>query len=371
MAKAYAIVSSCSGQIKVEGLQDYRPIGAMSFLGRYRIIDFPMSNLSNSGINRIQVYVSQNPRSLAEHLGNGVQYNINPKRGKLQILFNQDSKINDIYNTDVAAYSEYEDIIERMHQEYVIIVPSHMIYTEDYSKLLDQHVKSGADVTMLYHKVDNAKEACFGCNVLEFNRQGGVEMIQRNDGTENERNIFMETYIMKNELFLQLLREAREYSSVFTLTAIINAKKDVLDVRGVEHKGYFAAITDFKSFYNANLELLNYQKSAELFAADWPINTVTTDSAPVHYYKGSEIHSSMVANGCEIEGEIVGSVIGRGVTVQKGAFVKNCVIMGHCTIGEDVHIENQVVDKWAKILHTKNIIAPASNPGYIKRNDVI
>ena len=371
MAKAYGIISSCTGSIKVEGLQDHRPIGAMSFLGRYRVIDFPVSNLSNSGINRIQVYVSQNPRSLAEHLGNGVQYNINPKRGKLQLLFNQDSRINDIYNTDISAYMEYIDIIERMHQEYVILVPSHMIYNQDYQQLLNRHIQSGADITMLYHKVDNAKERCFGCNVLEFNRQNGLEKIQRNDGSVNERNIFMDTYIMKNSLFIQLIREAKAFSSVFTLAAIINAKKNELDVRGVEHTGYFAAITDFKSFFNANLELLDIGKSAGLFPDNWPINTVTTDSSPVHYFKGASVKSSMVANGCQIEGVVEGSVIGRGVTVAKGAVVKNCVIMGHCTIGEDVHIENQVVDKWAQIIHTKEIIAPASNPGYITRNDTI
>ena len=123
MADAYGIVTSSGNHFRVEGLEDQRPIGAFSFLGRYRVVDFPVSNLSNSNIDRIQVYVSQNPRSLAEHLGTGQTYNINAKRGKLQLLFNQDSRVNEIYNTDIAAFRGNLSIIGRMHQQYVIVTP--------------------------------------------------------------------------------------------------------------------------------------------------------------------------------------------------------------------------------------------------------
>ena len=102
MARAFGIVTSSGTHIKVEGLQQYRPIGAFSFLGRYRVIDFPISNMSNSGIDRIQVYVKRKPRSLVEHLGTGRHYNINSKRGKLQLMFSQNSSENDVYNTDIS-----------------------------------------------------------------------------------------------------------------------------------------------------------------------------------------------------------------------------------------------------------------------------
>ena len=105
MAKALGIITSSGTHIRVEGMQEYRPIGAFSFLGRYRVIDFPISNMSNSGIDHIQVYVRRKPRSLAEHLGTGRHYNINSKRGKLQLLFAEHSSENDIYNTDIAYFN--------------------------------------------------------------------------------------------------------------------------------------------------------------------------------------------------------------------------------------------------------------------------
>ena len=169
MYKAFGIVNSSSKNIRVEGLEDYRPIGAFSFLGRYRVIDFPISNLSNSDIDRIQVYVKEKPRTLVAHLGTGRHYNINSKSGKLQILFSDVDQRNDIYNTDIASYYENLECIEAMHHEYVVITPDYMVYSADFSKLIEQHIQSEADITLLYHAVDNAKEAYLNCNILNLN----------------------------------------------------------------------------------------------------------------------------------------------------------------------------------------------------------
>lgn len=371
MSSVLGIITASGNQIRVEGLQDYRPIGAFSFLGRYRVIDFPVSNFSNSGIDRIQVYVGQNPRSLAEHLGNERVYNINPKRGKLQLLFNQDSRVNDIYNTDVAAFMENIKVIERAPQTYVIIAPGYMIFKQNFDELLRGHIESGADVTLLYQKVDNAKESYRNCSTLVLNRQKGVTAIEKNMGTAKEKNIFMDTVVMKRELFIELLHKAVRTSSVCTLTDILNLENDNLDIRGVQHKGYFAAITDFKSYYDSNMELLNYDLSSQLISSSWPIYTVTTDSCPVHYYDTATVTNSMVANGCEIAGTVENSVIGRDVKIEEGAEVRNCVILGHTTIHKNVHLEYQVVDKWAQIIHAGEIKATFEAPGYIRRDDII
>ena len=371
MAGAYGIVISTGNNINVEGLQDYRPVGAFSYLGRYRMVDFPVSNLSNSGIDRIQVYVSQNPRSLAEHLGSGTQYNINPKKGKLQLLFNQDSRVNKIYNTDTAAFLANMNIIERMQQEYVIVTTASMIFKQDFQAFLKAHIESGADISLLYQKVNDAKTKYQGCQVLDLNRHKGLNSICFNTQTANERNVFMETYVMRNDLFIDLIKRTAKTSSVYSLADFINEEHANLDIRGLQHKGYFAAITDLKSYYDANLELLDIRKANELFTSDWPIYTVTTDSCPVEYKKGAVVRNSMVANGCIIEGTVENSVIGRGVIIKAGAVVRNSLVLGHTFIDKDIHIENQIIDKWASIRHVKEITADASNPGYVKRDDVL
>ena len=371
MFKAFGIVNCSSKNVWVEGLQDYRPIGAFSFLGRYRVIDFPISNLSNSGIDRIQVYVNSKPRSLTEHVGTGRHYNINSKSGMLQILFSEERSGNDIYNTDIAAYLENMECINRMHHPYVVIAPNYMIYTCDFSKLIDQHTESGADITLLYHTVDNARDHFLSCNILNLNKQKGVLSIEPNQGTAKNRSIFMDTYIMKKELFVDLVKKAKEMSSAFTLADIVNEECKELDVRGVAHRGYFASITDFQSYYDANMGLIDRQKANELFDPEWPIYTRTNNSSPTHYYKTANIKSSVIANGCMIEGTVENSIVGRGCIIKKGAVIKNSIISTDVEIGENVHVENQVVDKHSRLIRVKEVISDPEHPGYIKRGDTL
>ena len=143
MSKAFGIINFAGNDVQVNGMLDYRPIGAFSFLGRYRVIDFPISNMSNSGIDVMQVYVRRKPRSLVEHLGTGRHYNINSKRGKLNILFAETIEENNVYNTDIAAYIENFDCFDEIDSEYVVLAPSYMIYTADYSTFLQSHIESG------------------------------------------------------------------------------------------------------------------------------------------------------------------------------------------------------------------------------------
>ncbi len=367
----FGIVSSADNTVHVEGLHDYRPIGAFSFLGRFRVIDFPISNMSNSDINRIQVYVRSRPRSIAEHIGSGRHYNINSKRGKIQLLFSDTTSCRSIYNNDINAYMNNLDIIQRMHQDYVIIAPSYMVYKQDYKQLLETHVASGADVTLLYHKVENAREYFKNCNTISVNRQKGVSSIEKNLGTANSKNIFMDTYCMKRDIFVELVKAASWMSSMYTLADIVNLKCKDMDVRAYQHKGYFAAITSLEDYYNASLELLDYDLASDLFKPEWPIYTRTTDSCPTQYFESAKVTNSFVSNGCLIEGTIDNSVIGRSVVVKKGAVVKNSILMAYTVIEEGVHIENAVVDKWAHIIHAKSIKGDPEAPQYIKRQDTL
>ena len=363
MARALGIISFSENHIWVEGMETYRSIPAFSFLGRYRVIDFPISNMSNSGIDRIQVYIRRKPCSLVEHIGRGRHYNINSKSGYLQMVFADSQENKDYYNTDIKAYAENLDRMVKASNTHVVIAPGYMVYTQDFDELLKVHEESGADVTLLYHKVDNAKEAFLSCDCLNLNKQKGVESIQRNNGTTKTRNIFMDTYVMKKEIFLDLVAAAQKASSMYTMKHIINDMCGELDIRGVAHKGYFAPIND--------LSLVDQKNVKTLFSDEWPIYTRTSDSCPTQYYETADVKSSFISNGCQIEGRVENSVIGRGCVIKPGAVVKNCVVLADTVIGNDVHIENHVVDRLAKVTRMKEIIADPEKPGYVKRNDTV
>lgn len=371
MSKAFGIINFAGNHIRVDGLQEFRPVGAFSYLGRYRTIDFPISNMSNSGIDNIQVYVRQKPRSLTEHLGTGRHYNINSKRGNLNILYTEHNQIGDVYSTDIAAYIENMDCIEGIQFPYVVIAPSYMVYTADYSVFLKEHIESGADISIMYHSVDNAKEAFLNCNIVNINKQKGVLSLEPNHGNAKNRTISMDTYVMSKELFLDLVKKAHKMSSMYTFADILNEECQELDIRAVLHRGYFAAITDFNSYYHANMDLIDLKHASDLFDPEWPIYTRTNDSCPTQYFEGSKVTSSVISNGCLIEGTVENSIIGRGCTIKPGAIVRNCVVSADVTIGKGVHAENLVIDKHARLIRGKRVIATPEKPGYIRRGDAL
>lgn len=371
MCDAYGIVNFESANVHVKGMGEYRPASAFSYLGRYRLVDFPLSNMSNSGIDQIKVLVKSNPRSLVEHLGNGRQYNLNSKRGRLQIIPAISSEGVDVNNTDICAMRSILELLEAMPQEYVIIAPPNMVYRQDLDQLLQQHQASGADISVLYQNVDNAKSAYLNCDVLRLNRQKGVLSIDRNRGNAKNRSISLETYVMRNTLLITLIKRAANTSMMYWLRDVVSEASEEYDVQGIAHRGYLACINDFDSYYHANMDLLDYSKGDDLLHQSWPFYTRTNDSCPTQYGDEVMVNESIVSNGCKIRGTVEKSVIGRGVVVEEGAVVRGCVILPGVYIGKGVHVENAVVDKKARIIHRKEILGMPEHPLYVRRRDQI
>ncbi|MBR0091292.1 MAG: glucose-1-phosphate adenylyltransferase subunit GlgD [Lachnospiraceae bacterium] len=371
MITAFGVINASDRVSRVEGLEDYRPVGAFSFIGRYRVIDFMISNMSNSGIDQIKVFTGSNPLPITEHVGSGRQYNINSKRGHLHILFSKHAYAYNLYNTGITSYKDNIDVIEQMPQEYVVIAPSYMVYTADYAELLQTHVDSGADITMLYQSVDTAREEFLTNYTLTTDKDRRVTSFEPNNGAAKSRNIFMDTYIMKKTMFLVLIERALKTSSLYSLANIVADSLNSLDVRGVPHKGYLASINDFLDYYEANMRLINYDAAQDLFKPGWTIYTRTNDSPPTRYLETAIVTNSIVSNGSVIEGTVENSIIGRNCVIERGAKIKNCIILGSTRVGRNTLIENHVVDKHVRIDNIKKIVGDASYPGYVRRGDRI
>lgn len=371
MCDAFGVVVFNSNGVHVEGLENYRSIGAFSFLGRYRIIDFPLSNYTNSGVDEIQLYVSRNPRSIIDHVGIGRQYNINSKRGKLSVLFGGEDNSSTIYKHDIASFTFNRRAIEDMNHKYVIVSSNYMIFNVDYNEVVEEHMRTQADITVVYKAIDNAKTEFINCDTLSLNKQKGVEAIESNRGNYKNRNISLESYVMSKEIFLALIDQASTTSSLYRMRDMLSDACSFLDVRGYAYKGYLASINSFENYYKANMDLLNPAERKKLFKKDWPIYTKTSDSAPTHYFEGGSATASLVSNGCKIEGTVENCVIGRGCVVKKGAVVKNSVILPGVTIGEDAQIEYAVIDKKVEITKVKEVKGTFEQPAYVKRHDKI
>jgi glucose-1-phosphate adenylyltransferase len=186
-----------------------------------------------------------------------------------------------------------------------------------------------------------------------------------------QRKIFMGTYVMKKDLFLKLVENAKSVSSMYTLAQTVGMACNELDVRGCAHEGYFAAITDLKSYYEANMSLLDIEKAEELMNSEWPIYTRTNDSCPTKYSKDAQVKRAVISNGCAIEGTVENSIIGRGCTIRKGTVVRNSVVLPDSYIAEDICLDHQVIDKHSRLLHCKELIGTDECLGYVRRGDTL
>ena len=169
MAKVIGLVNLHS-DIEFTGLTERRPVASVSFLGRYGIIDFVLSNMSNSKIDAIGVMIQKKPRSLFKHLGNGNSWNFNQKAGGVSLLYNEKYANDPKYNHDINNLVENIHFLETSNADYVVIAPAHIVTTMDYNDVITAHEKSGASITMTYRKAKDADVAWVGCDVLEIDK---------------------------------------------------------------------------------------------------------------------------------------------------------------------------------------------------------
>ena len=367
---AVGIVNISYKEYEVEGLSDYRPISSISFLGRYRIIDFQLSNFSNSEINNVMIEANQHVKSLADHVGTGRNYNINTKHSRLSIFYPTNNG-SDIYRHDINALKNSLRALKMSKENYVIIVPGHTVLSIDYRTYLKEHISSKADISVIYKKIDNANEKFIGIPKYAINPQQGLEEIMTNHGSKDVANISLETYIMEKALLIKILESKRLNSAVYWLKDAINqmAKSKEFDIRCLEYKGFYENINSLKAYYDANMVLLDPLTRKQAFKDEWPIYTKTHDSEPVLYCNGSKVENSLISNACHICGKVKNSILSRNVSIEKGAIIDGCIILSDCYISENTVLKNVIIDRYAKVLYTKEIVN--DNLTYIKRDDII
>lgn len=371
MATALGIIAYTDSSIYVRGLEKYRPVSAFSYVGRYRLVDIPISNMANSGMDNIDVYTNGDPKVLFDHIGSARHYNINNKHGHVGIIpvFADGERVE--YISDLESYYKNMYNIENDPNPYVVIAPVNFVFKQNFAELLNQHINSGADVSALYYDIDNADQIMRNCNAFEINRQKGVKRIFKNPGTEKNCHISLETYVMSKKVFKQIVEKGHSYSSLFWFADAVSELASELDVRAIEYTGQVFPIYDLKSYYTANMEMLNESSMRFFGDPNWPIYTRTNDSPPTIYKGKGTSQGALISNGCTIEGDVINSIIGRGVVVEEGAVITDSLILPGAHIGPDASITCCIVDKDAQIIHKKEISGYMSDPLYIARREIV
>ncbi|MDE5759269.1 MAG: glucose-1-phosphate adenylyltransferase subunit GlgD [Allobaculum sp.] len=372
---ALGIISFTGPSIFVKGISNYRPMAAFSYVGRYRLVDIPISNMTNSGLQNIEVYTNGNPKVLFDHIGSARHYNINNKHGHISIIPVMATGREAEYVSDLAAYYNNLHEITDNTNDYVIIAPVNWVYKANYSDLLAQHIDSKADVSVLSKHFDSTETPMYLLNAnLLVHTEGKLTGITPYIGQSDAvLDVSLDTYIMSKDKFVELLNMAHDYSPLFTMTEMLTCLlgQDKIKINEISYTYPVFPILDINSYFNSNMEMLQERNMAFFNDPNWPIYTRTNDSPPTIYLGNGTAESALISNGCEISGTVTDSILGRGVKVGAGAMITNCLILPGVEVGENVMLTNLIVDKDAKLIHKTEISGYESEPLYIGRREII
>ncbi|MFR7450519.1 MAG: glucose-1-phosphate adenylyltransferase subunit GlgD [Gemmiger sp.] len=370
-ANALGVIFANSYDNLVPELVAERTMASIPFAGRYRMIDFTLSNMANSGVDNVSIIVRKNYHSLMDHLGSGREWDLTRKRGGLNIIPPFAERSIKLYSGRVDALASVLSWLSAQKERYVILSDSNIAMNFNFNKLLEAHIESGADVTMVYNRSEIPDGARNDNYTIRIDANGRVTELLSNDYRPGMQNLSMNLYIIERESLIQLVRDAAVRGLVYFERDILARNLSLLNVKAFEYTGYAARIADMKSYFDENMRLLQSGNVDKLFDSANPIYTKIRDDNPTRYLEGSKVKNCLVADGCVIEGTVENSVLFRGCTIKKGAVVKNSVLMQDTIVEENCSVDYVVTDKNVHITTGKQLCGTDSFPVFVAKNHTV
>ncbi len=349
-------------------LTSHRCLSAVPFGGRYRLIDFTMSNFIHADITKVAVFTKEKYRSIMDHLGSGKEWDLDRRNGGLFIL--PPTHPDELIKGDLQQFHDHIEFFHRSPEDTVVISPGHHVCKMDFQEIVEHHKNSNADITVVYKDFDGEPVDKPIYHKYAIRNDGRVKNIELYTSPEQGESVGLETFVIKKDLLIEIIKTCCENGEYDFLKDGIKANLHHLKVNSYHYKRYFPFIHSISSFYKSNMDFLNPELAQDFFYDTWDIYTKIKHEAPVKYSISSKVSNSLVANGCDIEGTVENSIIFRGVKIRKGAVVKNSIIMQKGEINEGTYIENVITDKQVKIT-SEQVVIGDSIPRIVKKADVV
>ena len=345
-----------------------RAIGSVPFGGRYRLVDFTLSNLVNAGVTKVGVVTKSNYQSMMDHLGSGKAWDLSRKAQGLYFLPPFGAR-EDLYDGKVAPLSGIRRFLENSRHEYVILSDCYVVGNIDYRKLLDYHIEKGADITVaaLHGKLPDRRAT----TIFETDADNRLTDIVITDRAVGEARYGIGLYVVSRTLLMQMTEDAvsrNQYSFEWDILQrhIADRRLYVYDI-----PEYAVAISSLSSYFEANMSLLDPAVREQLFVPHRPIYTKVRDCAPALYGLHAEVRDSLIADGCKINGTVKSSVIFRDVTVADDAVIDHCIVMQGDVIGQGSTLEYVITDKDVCVRDRRSLKGCADYPISVKKGTMV
>ena len=366
--KVLGLIFANSNEKHLPELTAYRTTGSIPFGGKYRMIDFPLSNMSNSGVNNVGIVAKSNFMSLMDHVGSGSAWDLARRRSALSILppYGEHS-----FATLVETLFNLHGYIEHGEEDYVLIAPSDCVHNMDYGKLFRFAEKNHSDITFVYVK-RAVKEITddFRC-ILETDETGKVGKIMASPVDDSVCNLNIGVLLMKKTVLMALIRQAMSESKYSFVRDVLQKSLDRHRVYAYEFDGYCEIIGSVKEYYDANMKIMDRDIRYKLFDYRRPIYTKVRDDAPSRYGLNCSVKDSLIAQGCVINGIVENSIISKGVYIGHNAVIKNCIIMQDSVIGDKAEMINLVIDKDVNVSRGSKLQGTKNYPMYIAKKSIV
>ena len=354
---AFGLIYTGESNMQLRELTYSRSIAAVPFAGRYRCIDFILSSLVNTGITNVGIITQKNYHSLMDHLESGKEWDLHRKRDGLFILPPFVTRDNTgIYRGTVDALRSVLGYIRRSAQRYIVLTGSHTIYNTTFTDMLAQHIRTGADVTIMYNE-----EAGFDPEDqymdlrLTLHESGRVTDLQLDPYRPLSDLQSCDTYVMEKTLLEYLIEEAAAHDYTDFTRDVLLRHVDSLKIYGWRYDGYVARLNSLTSFFRHNMAVLERAVREDLFNREHPIYTKVKDEAPARYGQHASVRNSLVADGCVVEGTVENSVLFRGVHVGEGSVVRDCILMQASDIHSGSELNHVILDKGVTVKNSRRL----------------
>lgn len=355
-----------------------RTMASVPFGCRYRLIDFTLSNMVNSNITNVSVITHYNYQSLMDHIGSGKDWDLARRSGGIKILppfiTAYANSVNSLYTTRLEALKSVSNSISKIPDDYVVLSDCDVICNIDLNDMIKNHIENDADLTIAVKKVKLAKELAKINVLVESDSTGRIVDVQAYPTSfEGEADINLNIMVVSRRYLQEIVLDSIAHNYTSLTKDVILKNLNYRNYRTYRYDGYFACITSPQDYYKSSMELINDKSvRSQLFGVkNRPIYTKVRNSAPTYYSSDAKVKNSLIADGCEIYGEVENSILFRGTKIGKGTVVKNCILFQDTYTGENVTLNCVIADKNVVIRDNKHLSGDETLPFYLSKGKMI
>lgn len=342
--RAIGIVLAGGNSFRMKELVSKRAIAAMPVAGSYRSVDFVLSNMSNSHIQRVGVFTQYNARSLNEHLSSSKWWDFGRKQGGLMVFTPTVTAENNFWYRGTAdAIYQNLSFLKNSHEPYVVIASADCVYKMDYNKVLEYHIDKKADITVVCRDADDLKDvARFG--TVKMNEEHRIQEFEEKPVVAKSSTISCGIYVIRRRALIELIEKCAQEDRYDFVNDILIRFKDIKKIYGYKIKDYWRNIASVQDYFDTNMDFLKPEIRNYFFKQYPDIYSKIDDLPPAKYNVGAQVKNSLVASGTIVNGVVEDSLIFKETYIGNNCYIKNSIILNDVYIGDNSHIENCIVE---------------------------